>query len=325
MTTVANQTIPSAKEAPLNVKNEDIKGSIFDIQHYSIHDGPGIRTTVFFKGCPLRCLWCQNPESQSLHPQLFFSSDTCAGCGKCVAVCPEKAITIHEEKSQTDRNLCKACGKCVDVCPNEARGIMGKYATVKEVFDDVMKDDIFYRRSGGGVTLSGGEPFFQPRFAVALLKMLKNAGIHTAVETCGQAPWNVIKEALSYVDLVLYDFKHMESSDHKKSTGLPNDLIIKNAKKIVHEATVPLSARIPIIPGCNDSVSNMEATALFIAKELDVSVPVHLLAYHRMGESKWTQMEEKHTPLEIEPPDEAHMQILQKIFENQGLKVIIGG
>jgi pyruvate formate lyase activating enzyme len=303
----------------------DVKGVIFNIQHYSIHDGPGIRTTVFMKGCPLSCVWCQNPESQTLLPEIFFNSEKCTGCGKCVQVCNEKAITIFEGKSRTDRMLCKGQGKCAEVCPNEARTLMGKYMTAAEVFKDVAGDDIFYKRSGGGVTLSGGEPLAQPEFSTSILKMCKEAGIHTAIETCGLARWEIFKEVLKYVDLVLYDFKDMVLEQHKKHTGVSNDLILENVQRIHHELSIPIWARVPVIPGYNDSIENIEATAKFIANELSPSIKVCLLPYHKLGETKYERMEKPRKLVSIELPTEEHMAELKSVVESFGLIAQIGG
>jgi pyruvate formate lyase activating enzyme len=303
----------------------EVKGTVFNIQRYSIHDGPGIRTTVFFKGCPLRCLWCQNPESQTFQPELFYNRERCIGCGRCVPACPEKAIEIFEGRSRTNRTLCKPCGACGEVCPEEARVLMGKRASAEEVFEEVNKDAIFYERSGGGVTLSGGEPLSQPEFAIQILRLCKDAGIHTAIETCGHAPWETVEQVLKYVDLVLYDLKHMDPAEHKKMTGVSNALVIENLKKIYHESHIPLAVRIPVIPGFNDTPENMEATASFILKELDASVPVHLLPYHRLGESKREQMESSQCSLGILPPGDEEMERLKGFFGSQGLKATIGG
>jgi len=304
---------------------EATRGVIFNIQTYSIHDGPGIRTTVFMKGCPLTCLWCQNPESQKLPPEIFFDSEKCTGCGKCVEACPNGAIEISDGRSRTNRELCTGQGKCAEVCPNEARNLMGKYVTAGEVFQKVKKDEIFYQRSGGGVTLSGGEPSAQPEFAVSLLRLCKNAGIHTAVDTCGYAKWETLRQVLSYADLVLYDFKHMDPVKHKKHTGVSNDLILDNAKKIHHELSIPMLARVPVVPGYNDSVENIEATAKFIANELGTSVKVHLLPYHKLGEVKYERLEKPGKSVSIEPSSDEHMAKLQKVVEAFGLQTYIGG
>lgn len=301
------------------------KGVIFNIQRYSIHDGPGIRTTVFLKGCPLRCLTCQNPESQAIQPELFFNADRCQGCGLCVEVCPEQAIDIFEGRSRTNRTLCNGSGQCVEVCPNEARSLMGRYVTAAEVFNEVAADDIFYQRSGGGVTLSGGEALFQPRFAMDILKLCREAAIHTTLDTCGHVKWETARRVLEYVDLVLYDFKHMDPVEHQKFTGVSNELILDNARKIHHQLSVPMLARVPIIPGCNDSLENIEATAKFIATELDPSIKVHLLPYHRLGETKYERLERVEQLIPVEPPDEAHLAGLQQVFESFGLTTQIGG
>jgi len=304
---------------------EDVKGTIFNIQRYSIHDGPGIRTTVFFKGCPLRCLWCQNPESQTFQQELFYNRDRCTGCGRCLPACPEKAIEIVEGRSRTLRTLCNVCGACAEVCAEEARGLMGKVVSAKEVFAEVDKDAVFYERSGGGVTLSGGEPLAQPEFAIEILSLCKNAGIHTAIETCGHAPWETVERVLKVVDLVLYDLKHMDPVEHRKITGVSNALALENLKRVSHETHVALDIRIPVIPGYNDTSENMEATASFIVKELGPSVPVHLLPYHRLGDSKREQMERTEPSLGIVPPGDEQMEKLKGFFESRGVNAVIGG
>jgi pyruvate formate lyase activating enzyme len=306
------------------VEAQATKGVIFNIQHYSIHDGPGIRTTVFLKGCPLRCLWCQNPESQASRPEVFFDSEKCSGCGTCVQACSEGAIEVYEGRSRTNRDLCQGNGKCVEVCPNEARNLMGRYVTAGEVFERVAADDIFYQRSGGGVTLSGGEPLAQPQFATSLLKLCKDAAIHTALDTCGYASWATVKQVLEYVDLVLYDLKHMDPVEHKKHTGVPNELILDNAKRIHHGLSIPMLARIPLIPGYNDTAENITATAQFIATELD-SIEVHLLPYHRMGEIKHERMEEPERSIPVQPPSDERMEEIKEVFESFGLSVNRGG
>jgi pyruvate formate lyase activating enzyme len=305
--------------------NEQIKGIVFNIQHYSIHDGPGIRTSVFLKGCFLRCIWCQNPESQSLKPELFYFQERCTGCGKCVVVCPAKANRIIEAKSNTDRSICEGSGQCTQVCPQEARSLMGKEVTVQEVFQKVKGDEIFYKRSSGGVTLTGGEPLFQPHFSKTLLSLCQQSGIHTAIETCGYAGWEIFKDILQYADLVLFDLKHMDSEKHREYTGVPNDLILDNIQKIYYDLRIPIWARIPIIPGYNDSTENIHSTARFVATKLGTSVPVHLLAYHRLGESKYERltMDSKSQP--ITPPTDEYMLELQKIMVSYGLDAHIGG
>jgi pyruvate formate lyase activating enzyme len=300
------------------------EGTIFDIQQYSIHDGPGIRTTVFFKGCPLGCHWCQNPESQLRAPQLWFDSRKCTGCGKCVAACPQKIIEIVDKKSRVDRPKCAGCGTCSTVCPNEARKIIGKLVSVREVFKAVYDDLIFYESSGGGVTLSGGEPLLQPEFAIDILRLCKENGLHTALETSGFASWETFSNVLKYTDLVLFDLKYMDSEAHKSYTGVPNELILSNLVKINKELHIPILARIPVIPGYNNSEENINSTAKFILDKLDSSVKVHLLAYHRLGEPKYEQLGLKNET-SINPPSEKEMIKLKQIIESFGLTAFIGG
>lgn len=309
----------------VNLSDKSVQGVIFNIQHYSIHDGPGIRTTVFIKGCPLRCLWCQNPESQLLQPEVFFNQEKCVGCGQCAAVCPCGAIEIQEGKARTNRERCKGRGKCVEVCPYEARSLMGRHVTAGEVFHEVAKDEVFYESSGGGVTLSGGEPLSQPEFAAAILRLCKEAGLHTAVDTCGYAAWETIKEVLQYADLVLFDFKHMEPAKHQEYTGVPNRLILENAKRIYRELRCSMWARIPVVPGYNSTKENIRATAEFISRELGSQVKVHLLPYHKMGEVKYKRLEREDGVLHIEPLEEEKMEELKKIVESFGLETVIGG
>ncbi len=304
---------------------EDTKGVIFNIQHYSIHDGPGIRTTVFLKGCPLRCFWCQNPESQASQPQIFFNAEKCTGCGKCVDSCPEGAIQLIEGKSQTDRSLCKGIGKCAEICPNEARSLMGRYVTAGEVFKEVNGDALFYRNSGGGVTLSGGDPIDQPDFTISILTLCRDAGLHTAIDTCGYAPWETLRRILEYVDLVLYDLKHMDPASHKRYTGVSNELILENAKRIHGDLGLDMLARVPIVPGYNDSLENLKRTAVFIANELGTGIGVRLLPYHRLGEAKYERLEEPEKSAPIHPPGDEHVEEIKEIFESFGLRVNLGG
>jgi pyruvate formate lyase activating enzyme len=306
------------------MSNSD-QGSIFNIQGYCIHDGPGIRTTVFLKGCPLRCLWCQNPESHSFRSELLFAEEKCAGCGKCVQVCPEKAIRLQGKVSQTDRRRCQGAGLCVDACPNEARAVIGRWVTADEIFKEIAADSLFYHESGGGVTLGGGEPLAQPEFAASILKKCRDAGFHTALDTCGYASWTTTREVLRHVDLVLYDFKHMDPEMHKKYTGVSNDLILQNAEKIHHEMSIPMRARIILVPGFNDSPKNIEATARFIANKLSNAIPVHLLPYHRLGEAKWERLDRKYETESIEIPGELQWVECRRIFESFGLTAIMGG
>lgn len=305
-----------------------LKAPVFNVQTYSIHDGPGIRVTVFLKGCPLRCLWCANPESNLATPQLMTYVSKCTGCGTCAAVCPNHAVSIIERSGKmaefTDRSLCTECGACVDPCPAEAREIAGKEQTVAEVLEKVLKDKLFIDASGGGMTVSGGECLMHPDFTEALLFAAKEKGLHTAIESCSFASRAAVDQVFRYVDLGLLDIKHMDSAVHKELTGVPNDVILENIAHVYHDLHVPVIIRVPVIPGYNDSDENIAATAEFAAAKLGKDVAVHLLPYHRLGDSKKESLGEEVT-LHIEVPSDEHMQHLKSIVESFGLASQIGG
>jgi pyruvate formate lyase activating enzyme len=275
------------------------EGIIFNIQRYSIHDGPGIRTTVFLKGCPLICFWCQNPESQNRKPEILLTRESCTGCGLCTTVCPNKANSIVGAVSTIFRKKCTGCGKCIEVCPNEARTIVGKPTTVDKVVSEVLKDKKFYANSGGGVTLSGGEPTAQPFFALAILRKCKENGLHTTIETCGYAPWSNMQEILSYTDLFLYDIKCIDPAKHKKATGKDNDLILSNVKKIAQHK--PVIIRVPLIPNFNADITTISEIAKFVKKELGLT-GIDLLTYNKFGESKYERLGQ--TPVTLPEMDE---------------------
>ena len=220
----------------------------------------------------------------------------------CVPICPRQAIEITGGKSHTRKNLCKGCGNCATVCPNEARIMAGQTMSAEEVFQEVKKDEVFYKNSGGGVTLSGGEPLAQAEFSTSILRLCKQAGLHTAIETTGMAQWNTLRQVLEYTDLVLYDLKQMDTLAHEKCTGVPNDLILENVKRIRKELGIPVVARIPIVPGYNADSENIEATAKFIATELGRETSVNILAYHRLGETKYDRLEKTSRGISIIPP-----------------------
>lgn len=266
----------------------DVKGWVFDIQRYSIHDGPGIRTTVFLKGCPLRCLWCDNPESQKPVPEILFFESLCQRCYRCVRMCLTGATSVGEDGAiRIDRSKCTGCGNCVEQCLNDARVLSGKQMTAKEVVDVVRKDTLFYANSGGGVTVSGGEPFYQPEFLKEILCLCREQGIHTAVETSGQAKWQVIEGALPYIDLFLYDVKHLDPVRHRELTGVDNALILENLRKVA-AAGKRVILRVPLIPGLNDQSEELETMA-GMAKELGVK-RLDVMAYHRLGEKKYERL-----------------------------------
>jgi pyruvate formate lyase activating enzyme len=288
------------------------KGVIFNIQRYSIHDGPGIRTTVFFKGCSLRCFWCQNPESQAMLPQIFLYHDRCSLCGKCVEVCPTGAGHLIENYSEIDRDKCIICGKCVQACPNEARKLVGQYYTVDDVIKEIMRDKKFYENSHGGVTLSGGEPLLQPLFVNALLTKCKSDGLHTAIETAGDVSWNEFEPILDLVDLVLFDIKIIEDSRHITGTGISNKCILENARLVSRRK--PIIIRMPLIPGFNDSKEDVIALARFVKTELG-HLPIELLAYNKMGESKYKLLDREATRREMQ--ENAYLESLREIVKRE--------
>lgn len=306
----------------------ELSAPVFNVQTYSIHDGPGIRVTVFEKGCPLRCLWCANPESNLSKPQLMTYANKCTGCGRCVKVCKNGAITVKEVKGSfiavTDRTICTECGECVDACLSEAREIAGEMMTVKEVLDKVQRDRRFIDATGGGVTISGGECLVHPDFTEALLYAAKETGLHTAVETSCFGKREVIDQVFRYVDLAMIDIKHMDPEKHKKYTGVSNELILDNIRHVHNDLHIPTMISIPTITGYNDSDENIGAAAAFIANELGTDVRVRLLPYHRLGESKNESLG-KEMDLTIDVPSKEHMNALKELVESFGIQAQIGG
>jgi pyruvate formate lyase activating enzyme len=303
-------------------KKTDIVGCVFNIERFAIRDGPGIRTTVFLKGCPLRCLWCANPESISPVPQLFYLENLCTRCYRCVEACPNKATTKTPEGAiAINRSLCKACGKCVEVCPNKARQISGNLMTVDEVLEEVKKDALFYQNSGGGVTFSGGEPTQQPEFLWHLLKRSQESGIQTALDTSGFVKPEILKRVLEHTDLVLYDIKHMDPAKHKELTGVDNRLILENAKMIATMGK-PMIIRVPLIPGHNDSKENSLALAEFM---LSLGLKrVDLLPYHSLGKIKYQRLGMEYKLSDLKPFAAGEVAKIKADLESYGLQVGVG-
>jgi len=301
-----------------------MKGKIYDIQKFAIHDGPGIRTLVFMKGCPLKCLWCSTPQTQNSSPDLLYIEVNCKFCHSCVEACPKEAIKLSDEgKIKIDRNLCNTCGECVESCQNEALKIVGDERTVEELYSEIMKDSPFFRRSNGGVTVGGGEPTMQPEFVSTLLNKFKKTFIHTALETCGYVKWENLEMILEHIDLLYFDIKHMDPLEHKKITGVSNDLILENARKA--SKMRPIIIRIPLIPGLNDSEENLLNTARFAAGLGENFLRIELLPYHKFGTGTYSQLGRKYELKDLEPPSEEYMSKLKKIIESCGVKAQIGG
>lgn len=298
------------------------KGLVFNIQRYSIHDGPGIRTVVFVKGCPLHCVWCDNPEGQKSRPELVLFTDRCFACSSCVEACPRSALLDVKGTIEILRNRCDLCGDCVRVCSSGALQQIGRTMTVREVIQEVEKDQTFYEVSGGGVTVSGGEPTTHQRFVEALLSVAQERGISTALETCGQTNWSVLKRLLKYTDLVLYDIKAMDKSLHKRLVGTSNAKILSNAARAAE--CRPMIVRVPVVPGINDNEENIRAVATF-ARRLRGVKEVHLLPYHRLGESKYPRLNMNYKIQGLASPSDALMQDLKDIMVGYGFMVRIGG
>ncbi len=298
-------------------------GIIFDIQKFSVHDGPGIRTTVFMKGCPLQCRWCSNAESISPKPQLGVIRERCDNCGKCLKVCPEEAIIFDDNVIRFNRDRCTACGECVAVCSPGALTIYGRQVTVDDVFKEVNRDKPFYEGSGGGVTVSGGEPLRQADFVAALFQRCHEADIGTCLDTSGCAPADKLREVLSFTDYVLYDIKHMDTNCHHQFTGAPNDLILSNAQ-VVAESGTPMLCRIPLIEDVNDTADNIGKTAQFV-KMLGKGISVELLPYHRLGIGKYRTLDKPYAGEAFVTPSSGEIESVKHIFEEYGVPCIIGG
>jgi len=316
-------------------------GTIFDLKKYSINDGPGIRTTVFFSGCPLSCLWCHNPESQSLALDLLYRAGRCLLCGACVEACPENAISL-ETKNQytdehgiglensvkkraqkifTDRSKCIHCQTCIAGCYSGAREFSGHAVTIKQAMVQIQREIPFYDESGGGVTFSGGEPLMQPSLLSALLKACRNQEIHTGVDTSGFANWNVFEQIRADVDLFLYDLKHMDSIRHRKVTGVPNEVILENLRRL-STMGAKCVIRIPLIPGINDDEKNLVESGKFLASLPHIE-GVELMGYHDIAQAKYEALGREYALVGTKPPTEAEVSNAADVLRSYGLSVVV--
>ena len=295
---------------------------IFNIQKCSIHDGNGLRTLVFFKGCPMKCLWCANPESQSYKAEIIESQTRCIGCGACQRVCPESAITLGSNGYRIDRGLCTNCFKCTEVCYAESKTVVGRDYTIEELFAEIEKDRPFYSMYGGGVTFSGGEPLTHPTFLAGIAKKCRENGINVVVESCGYGIYEEFKKALPFIDSMFLDIKHINSETHKSLTGRGNELILDNIKRIAQYG-IPIIARTPVIPGYNDSVENIIGISEFISRVSGI-IEYELLAYHNLGESKYRSLGRSYKLENVSPPSDDRMRKLVKlsnqVLQNYGKK-----
>lgn len=296
-------------------------GRIFEVKHFSVHDGPGIRTTIFLKGCPLSCIWCHNPEGISKKPEIAFIEKKCSGCGACIQECPNHAQLIDTDGRRIfNRKQCIICGKCTKVCYPQALMLYGRELTVDEAMEEILPDTDFYTNSGGGVTLSGGEPLLQADFSAEVLKSCKEHGIKTAVDTSGYVSWDAIEKVLDDTDLFLYDLKHMDSGMHAHYTGVSNERILENLMKL-GKLGKAIEIRIPVIPGVNDGRDNMIKAALFLNTIPGITA-VRLLRYHSMARSKYASIAKPDTMPDADSPSEEEMEVLSEVFKLQGLMVI---
>lgn len=311
------------------------QGVVFNIQRFTIHDGPGIRTEVFLKGCPLHCKWCSNPESMKLHPQVAVTSSRCVGvdnCGYCMAACPvEKEAMFRVEKGKVaaiDRDLCTDCLQCAEVCPANAIKMFGKQMTIAEVMKVILADQEFYDKSGGGVTVSGGEALVQWQFTAQLLRECKKKHLHTCLESALHCQEDILEKVYPYVDLVLTDIKHMDSAKHREYTGAGNETILNNIKKTVAMGK-PLVIRIPVVPGHNDSEDNIRATAEFISNQLGNRVlQVQLLPYRPLGEEKYQALGLEYPMAGLERPErwewETNIRHLAEVMKSYRVNAVAG-
>lgn len=304
--------------------DKTVLGRVLNIQFFNLHDGAGVRTLVFLKGCPLRCRWCSNPETVNTKSELGLNRILCNNCGKCLEICPENALIIDDAGIiQVDRDRCDVCGQCVSVCLPEALTVYGKKMTAYEVFEEVRRDKMFYEGTGGGVTISGGEALNQPHFLTAILKLCQGAGIHTCLETSGFAKPEVLATVLPFTDYVLFDLKHMDSQAHKELTGQPNEIILNNARNVA-DSGVSVLFRIPLIPDLNDTAENIRETAHFINGLGKENVQgVELMPYHRMGIGKYETLDRPFIMKGLTPPDMAYVESIKQQFEGVGLKCSI--
>jgi pyruvate formate lyase activating enzyme len=316
------------RESDQYAANRDATGSsaepggfVFDIQRYALHDGPGIRTAVFFKGCPLSCWWCHNPEGQSPRPELMFFENRCLVCGDCIRVCPHGAIHCLKGEIHTTSE-CQVCGTCAEACPAGARKVAGRRMTVSEVLREIEKDLIFWDESGGGVTFSGGESLAQPRFLELLLDACREKRIHTVVETCGLATRDVVLGLSEKASLILFDLKTLDPLKHKKYTGVPNDAILANLEALA-ERNKPLVVRYPIIPGINDDSENVRQMIALLSR-LHL-MQVHLLPYHESGTEKYKRLNLGLRLEDVKVPPASLVAQIAAEFERAGFKVKVGG
>lgn len=294
-----------------------MKNIVVEIQRWSMTDGPGTRTVVFLKGCPLHCTWCANPESQDRLPQIGIFPLRCVECHACARECPERVALPAKKGAFSDGN-CTQCGKCIKACHSGARTWMGEEMSADQVVQLIKKDMVFYRKSFGGVTFSGGEPLTQPEFLKEMIQGCQHLGIQTAIETCGFFSWESVENTVKLVDFVLFDIKHMDDKKHKTLTGVSNKRILENAIKIA-QLDMPMVIRIPVTPSINDNKENIRTTAKFVHDYLPGVLGIEILPYHKLGLAKYDALGLNYKLHHIKSPDDAHMQILRELIIAEGV------
>jgi pyruvate formate lyase activating enzyme len=301
----------------------DLSGTVFDIRKYSVHDGPGIRTTVFLKGCPLNCWWCHNPEGQSSLPEPMLRPNLCIACDECLAVCLQGAIGRNGEGLTWDRALCDSCGECTEVCLAGAREMAGRVMTVPAVLAEIERDRLFYEESGGGVTFSGGEPLLQWRFLGELLRACRERDVHTTLDTSGFAAWEVFEHILPDTSLVLFDLKHTDPERHRQVTGVPLEPILRNLERLSARA-VPIWLRVPLVPGINDDPANLRRVGELAARLPGIQ-QVGLLAYHPTAAGKYERLGRTYRLPKTPAPSDEQLESAASLLRSYGLEVNVGG
>jgi pyruvate formate lyase activating enzyme len=307
---------------PRGREEEPVHGYVASIKRFMTHDGPGIRTTVFLKGCPLRCRWCSSPQTWSPEPRLIYRERSCIQCLQCVAECPEEALTAGTANNSitVDRGRCTGCGRCVEICPSGALGLDGTLMSVEQVVEVVVKDQPYYRKSGGGVTLSGGEPAGQPEFVREILHGCREVGIHTAVETTGCAGWEELSLIVPFVDLLLYDMKHMDPVRHTELTGRDNGLILRNLERCRALDHLSIVVHVPLIPGCNDDQGNLDALMDFLER-LGLA-KVSILPFHKLGLHEYEELGISWSLEDRSVPGREEIKRIEKRMVDRGFEII---
>ena len=293
----------------------DCRATVFEIERFALNDGPGIRTVVFFKGCPLRCQWCSNPESQGSAPELFYLPRRCLGCARCVAACERQALD-YQGRVVIDRERCNACGRCVLACNTAALSLAGRELSVQEIYREVLRDEAFYRNSGGGVTFSGGEPTAQPQALRALAELCHEGGLHTCMETCGEFPWEAVRETLPALDLFLFDIKHLDPRRHEELVGAGNKRVLENFRRLLG-AGKPVIVRFPLLPGVNDETRHLEELGDFFLENAP-GIRIDLLPYHRLGNAKYGGLGREYALESLAAPSAERVQEVKDFFVGRG-------